>query len=135
MTRRPDVLAVVAAGGMLGASARYGLARALPTRAGEMPWATLVTNLVGSFLLGVVLTVLARRLPSHRYARPFLAAGVLGAFTTMSTFQVETALLLREGHAGTAAVYVAASVAGGLALATAGRLLGRRVARARVAVR
>ena len=70
--------------------------------------------------------MLALRLPDHPYARRFLAAGVLGAFTTMSTFQVETALLLRDGHPALAAVYVAASVAGGLVLAAAGLAVGRR---------
>jgi CrcB protein len=111
---------------MIGASARDGLARALPVRPGEIPWATLWTNLTGSFLLGLVLAVLALRLPDHPYARRFLAAGVLGAFTTMSTFQVETALLVRDGHPAPAAVYVAASVAGGLVSAAAGLAVGRR---------
>jgi len=127
VTRRPAVLGVVAVGGMIGASARYGLARALPVRPGELPWATLWTNLTGSFLLGLVLAVLALRLPDQPYARRFLAGGVLGAFTTMSTFQVETALLLRDGRPATAAGYVAASVTGGLLLAAAGLAVGRRV--------
>ena len=135
MSARLRVLGVVALGGMLGAPARYGLARALPVRPGEVPWATLWTNLAGSFLLGLVLAVLAARLPAHRYARRFLAGGVLGAFTTMSTFQVEAALLLRDGHAALAAAYVAASVAGGLVLAATGLALGRRVARPRAVAR
>lgn len=131
MTHRPGVLGVVALGGMIGASARHGLARAVPVHPGEVPWATLGTNLGGSFLLGVVLAVVARRLPGHRYARPFLAGGVLGGFTTMSTYQVETALLLRDGHPATALAYVLASVAGGTTLAVAGLALGRLVAPAR----
>ena len=135
MTHRPGVLGVVALGGMIGSSARYGIARALPVHPGDVPWATLVTNLAGSFLLGVVLAVVAHRMPGHRYARPFLAGGVLGGFTTMSTFQVETALLLGDGRAATALVYVLVSVAGGTLLTLAGLSLGRRAAPARTEAR
>jgi CrcB protein len=119
------VLAAVAVGGMIGASARHGLARWIPVEAGRVPWATLTANLLGSFLLGVVLAVLAGRFPAHRHARPFLASGVLGGFTTMSTYQVETALLVRDGHKTTAAAYVLVSVAGGVGLAAVGLAGGR----------
>lgn len=137
MTRRPgsrrrtgaDVVAVVAAGGMLGASARYGVARWLPLEAGRFPWATLWTNLGGSFLLGLVLVVILEHLPPTRYLRPFLTTGVLGAFTTMSTLQVEAALLVDDGHAATATAYMAASVVAGLALAHLGVRTGRATAR------
>jgi fluoride exporter len=123
---RADVLAVVAVGGMLGASARYGVARWLPTEPGGFPWATFWTNLAGSFLLGLLLVVVLERFPPTRYARPFLATGILGAFTTMSTLQVETALLIRDGHALTGAIYAAGSVLAGIAAAYAGIATGRR---------
>jgi CrcB protein len=123
----PDVLAVIAAGGMLGASARYGLARWLPTPVGQFPWATFWTNISGSFVLGLALVVLIERFPTTRYVRPFLTTGILGAFTTMSTYAVETALLLKGGHRATGVAYALASLAAGLAVAALGMFAGRRV--------
>ena len=76
---RADILAVIAAGGMLGASARYGVAQLIPTSPGAFPWATFWTNMSGSFLLGVLLMVLLGRLPHTRLVRPFLATGILAA--------------------------------------------------------
>jgi CrcB protein len=122
---RLDVVAVIALGGMIGASARYGIARWLPTRPGGFPWATFWTNLSGSFLLGLLLVLVLERFPPSRYLRPFAATGILGAFTTMSTFEVETALLLKDGHATTALLYGVGSIVAGLALAYAGILAGR----------
>jgi CrcB protein len=113
---------------MLGASARYGIARWLPVEPGHFPWATFWTNLSGSFLVGLVLVVALVRLPSNRYLRPFAAAGLLGAYTTMSTYEVETALLLKDGHAVTAMTYLVGSAAAGLGLVYAGMVLGRRMA-------
>ena len=123
--RDPRVVGVVAVGGMAGASARYSIARVLPVHPGHFPWATLWTNVSGSFLLGVLLAVLLERVRPHPVVRPFLAIGVLGAFTTMSTFQVDTAVLLRDGHAEVALLYALASVVGGLVAATAGITIGR----------
>jgi CrcB protein len=116
---------VIAAGGMLGASARYGMARWLPVHPGRFPWATFWTNMVGSFLLGFLLVLLLERFPPTRYVRPFLGTGVLGAFTTMSTYEVETALLLKDGYPATAAAYGVGSLLAGLALAYLGILAGR----------
>ena len=122
---RPDVLAVIAIGGMLGATARFKLSEALPTNAGRFPWATFWTNLSGSFLLGFLLSVLLQRFPPTRYIRPFLATGILGAYTTMSTYTVETALLIKDGHAATALLYGIGSVAAGTCLAYAGIVAAR----------
>ena len=124
---RPDVLAVVALGGMLGASARYGIARAVPTHAGQFPWATFWTNLSGSLVLGALVVVLVARSPSGRYLRPFLATGVIGAYTTMSTYLVETALLIKDGHAATGLLYGVGSLAAGIGLAAAGVTVARRL--------
>jgi fluoride exporter len=92
---------------------------------GRFPWATFWTNVGGSLLLGLLLAVLLERLRPHTYLRPFVATGALGAFTTMSTFQVETALLLRDGHAGVGLVYAVTSVVAGILAAFAGITLGR----------
>jgi CrcB protein len=122
---QPDVLAVVALGGMLGASARYGISQMLGTPEGGFPWATFVENISGSFLLGLVLVLLLERFPPSRYLRPFLATGILGAFTTMSTYQLETVLLIKDGHPLTAAMYGLGSLAAGLVFAYAGIRAGR----------
>jgi protein CrcB len=124
---QPGVLAVIAVGGMLGAAARYGVAQWLPSRPGRFPWATLWTNLSGSFLLGLVLVLLLERFPPTRLIRPFLATGILGAFTTMSTYEVETALLIKDGHPATGITYGVGSVVAGLVLAYLGILAGRRI--------
>jgi CrcB protein len=122
---QPDVVAAIAVGGMLGATARLKLAEALPAKPGHFPWATFWTNVSGSFLLGFLLVVLLERFPPTRLVRPFFATGLLGAFTTMSTYQVETALLVRDGHPATAALYGLGSLAAGLGLAYAGIVAGR----------
>ena len=122
---RPDVLAVIAIGGMLGATARFKLSEALPMKAGHFPWATFWTNLSGSFLLGFWLIVLLERFPPTRYIRPFLATGILGAYTTMSTYAVETALLIKDGHAASALLYGIGSIAAGVFLAYAGIVVAR----------
>jgi CrcB protein len=95
--------------------------------AGGFPWATLWTNLSGSLALGVLLAVLIERYPPSLYARAFIGTGFLGAYTTFSTFAVETDLLVKDGHAGTAGAYVAASLVGGLAAAALGLAAGRRI--------
>ncbi len=124
---RLDVLAVIAIGGMLGATARFKLSEALRGSAGRFPWATFWTNLSGSFLLGFLLVVLLERFPPTRHLRPFLATGILGAFTTMSTYTVETALLVKDHHASTAMLYGVGSVVAGVLLAYVGIATARLV--------
>jgi CrcB protein len=114
-----------ALGGVLGALARWGVARALPSPAGGWPWATLLVNVTGCALIGVLLTVLLARLPGHPWLRPFLATGVLGGYTTFSTFAVDVVRLVDDGAVATAVAYVAASVLGGLLAVVAGLAVGR----------
>lgn len=123
----PTVLAAIAAGGAAGAPARYVVAEWVGVEVGGFPWATFWTNVSGAFALGVVLVVLLRRYPPHRYLRPFVATGFLGAYTTFSTFVVETDQLLDRGHTRVALTYVTASVVAGLAAAALGMAGGRRV--------
>jgi CrcB protein len=129
--RRPGVLAAVAVGGALGAPARYGVALAVAVDPGTYPWGTFWINVSGSFALGAVLAVLLARYPSDRYRLPFLATGFLGAYTTYSTFAVETDLLVRNGRGGVALAYAGASLVAGLAAAWAGLAAGRAVAGSR----
>ncbi len=96
-----DVLGAIALGGMIGATARYKLATWITVPAGTFPWATFWTNLSGSFVLGFLLVLLLERFPPTRYARAFAGTGVLGAYTTFSTFSVETDVLIKDGHVGT----------------------------------
>jgi CrcB protein len=122
---RLGVLGVIAIGGMLGATARFAVVEALPTEAGRFPWATFWVNLSGSLVLGFALILLLERFPPTRYIRPFLATGILGAYTTTSTYLVETAVLIQDGHAVTGLTYGIGSLVAGLFLAYAGIVAAR----------
>lgn len=113
---------VVAVGTAVGAAARWWLDEAggLDPRSGEFPWTTLVVNVVGCFLIGLV----AARLSG--LARVGLATGVLGGFTTMSAFAVEANQLADAGSSAAAVSYVIASVVLGVGAAWVGRRLARR---------
>jgi CrcB protein len=125
-----DVLAAVALGGAIGTAARYEVGQRWPVAAGSFPTSTFAVNTIGAFAIGLVLAVLLARWPQHRYARPFLCVGLLGGWTTMSTFAVEADLLVRDGHAGTAAAYVFTTLAAGLVATSAGLTAGRLARRA-----
>lgn len=113
-------LALIAAGGAVGAGARYGASETWPTHAGRFPTTTLVINVVGAFLLGALLEWLTRRDRLDHWARFAVGIGVLGAFTTFSTFATELALLVRDDHGATALAYAVASLVGGLGAVLAG---------------
>lgn len=104
-----SVLGLVAIGGAAGASARYGISEAFPGTAGGFPWATFAINVVGSFLLAMLpaLSVVRRngRLP------PLLGTGVLGGFTTLSTYSAQARDLVADGAAGLATLYVTGTLA------------------------
>ena len=100
----------VALGGALGASARYLVNVATARLAGVgFPWATVIVNVAGSFLMGMLVVALAKT-SGTRHA-PFLMTGVLGGFTTFSAFSLDTLTLYERGQPGLAAAYVAGSVA------------------------
>jgi CrcB protein len=116
----PSVLAAIALGGALGAPARYGMAQLIRVSPHGFPWATFWTNVSGSFALGLILAMVLERFPPGRYLRPFVATGFLGAYTTYSTFAVETVVLAKDGRPGAALAYAAASLVGGFVVAWAG---------------
>ena len=111
---------LAALGGALGALARWGVATALPHTPGSWPWATLLVNLTGCLLLGALTAALTARSPEPPWARPFLAVGVLGGYTTYSAFAVEVVELVDAGAAALAAGYVLVSVLGGVLAVAAG---------------
>jgi fluoride exporter len=118
--------AAIVAGGAAGTLARAAVAEALPHSSGEWPWATFAVNLVGTALLAWWTTRLAEMVAPTRFWRFLLGTGVCGAFTTFSTFQVETIRLARYGGVELAAGYAVASLAAGMALAVAATVLARR---------
>jgi len=122
---QPGVLAVIAVGGAAGTLGRAALAYALPPSAHGFPWSTFIANVVGSLALGLIVVAALERVAPSRYFRPLLATGLCGGLTTFSTFVVETDLLVKNGHAGTAAAYVVASVVAALAVVRVGMLLAR----------
>ncbi|MER7893953.1 CrcB family protein [Micromonospora sp. NPDC094482] len=125
------VLGAIAAGGVLGALARAGLQAAFPHGPTGFPWATFGINLVGCLLIGVLMAGLRRRGGGPPLARPFLGVGVLGGFTTFSTYAVDVHQALAAGAPATALAYLVATVLGALGAvwcgdALTGRLLDRR---------
>jgi CrcB protein len=121
-------VAVVAAGGAIGASARYLVALALASEGEKLlPWYTLLANISGAFLLGIVITLVAERSMLSETWLLFLGVGVLGGYTTFSTFSFETLDLIRDGLYAQAATYSLGSLALGLAAVALGVAVGRAV--------
>lgn len=109
----------IGAGGAVGAMARHGVSRAAMHLMGpNFPWGTLTVNAVGSFLMGALIVWLARHEPQPNALRAFLTVGLLGAFTTFSTFALDAVTLAKDRTLTVAGIYVAASIVlsiGGLA--------------------
>jgi CrcB protein len=121
------ILLAIAVGGALGSLARYGIAEVMsPWATGPWPWATLLVNVVGAFVIGLVAT--SRRVDGGAaWIRPFIITGVLGGFTTVSALALETGVLIDTGRVLMGVGYFAATVVLGLlAVALAVRLGGQR---------
>jgi CrcB protein len=125
--RRSVVRTAVAIGvaGALGALARYGVEGAVSRRAAGFPWGTFIVNVSGSFLLGVVFTLLGERLTVAPWVRASIAIGFLGAYTTFSTLSLETYRLLESRSVALAFANVAGSAFAGLLALYGGVVLGR----------
>lgn len=122
-----EIIAVVSLGGMIGASARYGAGLAWPSPAGAFPWTTFAVNVIGCALMGVLMVVLTEAYSSHRLLRPFLGTGMLGGFTTFSTYAVDAQGLLAHPAAATALLYFGATAVAAIAAVWAGAVLARRL--------
>jgi CrcB protein len=129
VVRRGDagLLAVVAAGGVLGSLARYAVGLALPHVSGAFAWSTFLVNVTGSLAMGVlVVWVLSMDRP-HPWLRPFLGVGVLGGWTTFSSYALDTHAMVQVGHGPVAAAYLVGSLVAGLVAVGLGVTLGERL--------
>lgn len=122
-----DLLAVIAAGGALGSLGRWGLAEAIPHEGRSFPVATFLTNVSGALLMGLLMAFVLGPWARTRYVRPFWGVGVLGGYTTFSTYELDAHGLLQIGAPATAFGYLAASLVAGLAAIVLGLVAGRTV--------
>ncbi len=119
-----STLCWIAAGGAVGAVARFGVVSGADRLGLAFPWGTLLVNVAGSFLIGLAFGLLAHHARFDDLIRPFFVVGVLGAFTTFSAFSMETVLLLNDARWLPALAYIAASVLVCVVAAWAGQRLG-----------
>jgi CrcB protein len=118
------MLLAVAAGGATGSVARYVLGTLLLRVSSGFPVSTLLINVSGSFLIGLLARLFDA--PDHQQVlRVALTVGICGGFTTFSTFSAETVTLLQQGKAGRAALYVTVSLVLGVSATFAGLAVGR----------
>jgi len=117
----------IAVAGSFGALARYGLDGWISRRAGSFPWGTFVVNVSGSFLLGLLVTLLGERFAVAPWVRASLTIGFLGAYTTFSTLSLESYRLLEGRSYALAGANLAGSLAAGVLALYGGVVLGRAV--------
>ena len=119
-------LLFVALGGALGASCRYGIGVAADQfGSGQFPWGTFTVNVLGSFVLGILVSLMTFSWSPSAEMRAFLVVGVLGGFTTFSAYSLEVVLLMERDRLQLAAVFMLGSVA----LSVAGLFAGMRLTR------
>src|SRR3954468_5243609 len=124
--RAMPVIVGVALGGALGASARYGIDRAIESRSDSVfPWATFVINLSGCFLIGLISATLIDRHHLPAWVRIGLVLGVIGGYTTFSTYAQEALTLFAARDGPLALAYTVGSVVTGILAVYAGEHLGR----------
>lgn len=109
--REWDLLLAVAIGGVLGTLARYGLGLAVPHAAHTFPWSTVLINVSGCFAIGILMAIILSWPEPPRLVRPFFGVGVLGGYTTYSTFATDIVGLGDSDRVGSAAAYLAVTVA------------------------
>ncbi|MGW1194289.1 fluoride efflux transporter CrcB [Streptomyces sp. NPDC002536] len=119
-------MGVVSVGGAIGAVARYGAGLLWSTPSGAFPWTTLLINAAGCALIGVLLVTVSELGSAHRLVRPFLGTGVLGGFTTFSTYAVDAQQLLQAGRVASALAYLVATLLTAMAAVWAAATTTRR---------
>lgn len=123
--RNADLIPVISVGGALGSLARWGVSRGLPHGPSSYAWSTFLTNVTGALLLGILMALVLDVWSERRYVRPFLGVGVLGGYTTFSTYLLDERGLVAGGRPGVALAYLLATLVVGFA-ATAVGLAGVR---------
>lgn len=120
-------LLAIAAGGSVGAVLRFWVSNAVYAWLGRsFPYGTLAVNVVGSLLMGLLFVLFLERIALGTEWRTGILVGVLGAFTTFSTFSMETLMLFEEGKMGVAMVNILISVSACIAAAWLGMAIGRQ---------
>jgi CrcB protein len=122
------VLVAIAVGGIIGAEARYGLGLAWPHATDGWPWSTLVINTSGCLLIGVLMVLITERFTPHPLLRPLVGVGVLGGYTTFSTFTVDIIALAVHGRPLVAIGYLLVTPVAALSAVWIGASITRRVA-------
>lgn len=123
------VLGSIAAGGAIGAGARYELGVLFPAAAPAFPWTTFAVNIGGCLLIGVLMVLVTDVWPERPLVRPFLGVGVLGGFTTFSAYAVELQQLVAAGAFGVAAAYLAGTAIAAVGATWLGLAIARRIVR------
>jgi CrcB protein len=127
----PWVLPVIALGGMLGASARHALELLWTASPGHWPWATLVTNASGCLLIGMLMVQVLEVGRAHPLLRPFVGVGLLGGYTTFSTYAVQTGTLWTHDQHGASVLYLLLTPALALVSVIVGVVVARLLHRLR----
>ncbi|MGW0712169.1 fluoride efflux transporter CrcB [Streptomyces sp. NPDC002643] len=123
-----SVVAVVSLGGAIGAVARYGASRIWPGQPGVFPWTTFWVNVIGCFVIGLLIVAITEIWDVHPLMRPFFGTGVLGGFTTFSTYAVDIERQIAAGHPSIALAYLAATLLAALTAVWLAVTLARAVA-------
>ncbi|WP_432043895.1 fluoride efflux transporter CrcB [Streptomyces cadmiisoli] len=123
--RQSEILAAIAAGGVIGACARYGATLICPTAPAAFPWTTFWINVTGCAAMGILMVLITERFTVHPLVRPLLGTGVLGGYTTFSTATLDTRRLLDAGRPGTGLLYAAATLLAAFAAIWAAAALTR----------
>jgi CrcB protein len=122
---QPGILLAVAIGGAVGSLLRYFVASAIQHPTMQFPWGIFVVNITGGFLMGVIVELSALKLQISPEVRAFLTVGILGGYTTFSTFSLDSALLIERGAYVAAAGYIIGSTVLSIAALFAGLALVR----------
>lgn len=126
-----SVLAAISLGGAVGSLCRWGIGTAFPAPPDGFPWATFMINVSGCLLIGVLMVLVTEVFTEQRLLRPFLGVGVMGGYTTFSTYIVDSQRLITNGRAALALAYLGATLVAALCAAALGIGATRWVIRTR----